>query len=200
VKRTIIILSLVVMMTGCYSIFKGKPKRTFPPDISGICWAALDQSKAHIEDCGTQLRATHNLTVRKVNGTKKVKGTWAWFYDGWGGIYVYGLCYGTAIEIGCNPQTGGEVSFNVLHHECGHYWLMTNTRERGHPEKYDKHFGWSWIDDYLDGKTIRSLKIVGDSPDGRQYHIDAYYFGEQRVFNMSWKDIEVILESGKKVE
>jgi hypothetical protein len=159
---------LALCSSGCV-LFGGGPAYTFPPGYEGACHHALNVAEEGIESCGTDIRRTHNLTVELVPGTTKVGDVWAWSSPAFPGILVGGVCYGTRIEVGCNPQTRKEVNFGTLLHETGHHLLMTNHRIRNHPEKYDPVFNWSWVDDYLADNGLRSVYTL----DGSNWvHID----------------------------
>ncbi len=121
----------------------------FPADISDQCYRALAETKAGIESCGMPLTKRQGLVVNKVQGEQKIKGAWA-IRSLTGSEMVYAEYNGYAIRIGCDPVTG-EISYGMLHHEMGHYWLVSNYQMWGHPAQFDAVFSWSWVDDYLKG-------------------------------------------------
>jgi hypothetical protein len=189
--RLIILILATLYITGCAG-----PRFKFPSDIKGDCQHAKNQAKIHIEDCGTRLKKEVNLTVKKVKGTRKVGKGWAWEYKP--GSWVYGTYYNRVIRVGCHPQTGGEVQYDTLHHECGHYWLVTNHGIGGHPVQYDKYFKWSWADRMTvrDGWTYFCVR--GVDPDGNVYHINMVVDGKVEAKTMSWERAKSILESGEE--
>jgi len=203
--RVFAVLLVCALLAGCASprhsfSVNGDFEFDFPDDIEELCQKATAESKAHIEDCGTSLQVKAGLTVTKVKGEKKFGDKWGWQAPEWPGIYVAGLCYGKLIKIACHPDTGQEVNYEVLHHENGHYWLITNLGVSMHPAKYDKHFNWSWIDKRLSG-TAAEFSVSGQAPDGRVYHIDFINdLGNFTTLNvmhlrtLKWDELRHILE------
>jgi len=138
------LFGLVLLCSGCVSIFG--PTFSAPSDIKGECKQAQGEAKAAIEGKGTKLGKEHSVTVNKHPGEKKFGAMWCWMDPYWK-QYVGGLCYGpsgTPIELGCNPQTGGEVYYEVTKHEFGHYWLMPKG-DYGHDPLYKGCF-INWYD------------------------------------------------------
>lgn len=134
--------------TGCLTgRTLGTPKApkfpTTPPEVAGQCQRQMDAAKQAIINCGTPLKYTIQAKVTTHKGEQNFDGVWGWRY---GAGYVGGLTSYGDITVGCNPNTGGEISDGVLFHEFGHYWLMSNYGIKNHDPKYDSVFNWSWID------------------------------------------------------
>lgn len=140
--KRIISISLLVLLTGCIFPSKHDDKIVFkyPPDIAVMCGQALESAKQAIQSTGTQLKLKgFGCEVIKKPGEKKFGNMWCWYSKEWN-FYVGGLCWGTKIEIGCDPVTGSGVLFNVLKHEFGHYWLYSNFGDMTHNNKYTNVF------------------------------------------------------------
>ena len=164
----------------------------FPSDISNEVYYAKNQAKEAIESKGTELKPVWDCKLTKHPGEKKFGQMWCWMSPELK-QYVGGLCWGKRIEVGCNPQTGGEVWYEVEKHEFGHYWLMSNYHDWGHNAKYSDCF-MNWRDlrdqvffasDATQEQKVKMLKVVTESrnegewvsvngidTNGVWYHID----------------------------
>jgi hypothetical protein len=78
--------------------------------------------------------------------------------------------------VGCHPETQDEVSYGVLYHENGHYWLMTNYDDASHDPKFDPAFGWSGSSVRMTNLEAMTNSIRGvvfrDSKTGEYVHAD----------------------------
>lgn len=151
--KKLLTVFICMFFVGCITMPWDPPERNFPKDIESLCWHALNESEKGIESCGTPLKATHNLRVIKVTGQKKFNNGWAWQEPLLENMWIYGLFQNNQIKIASDPETSA-VNYNVLFHECGHYWLVTNYHIYDHPAKYDSVFNWSWIDYYLSTRVF----------------------------------------------
>ena len=148
-KREMIVAMLVAMLTGCASV-----NFDFPSDIKDECYGAKNESKAKIENRGTKLGKDHSCIVTKHPGDKRIGGMWCWYSEAWG-QYVGGTCTGgSRIEVGCNPETMGEVMYAVEEHEFAHYWLVP-TGDNGHDPLYRQDF-YNWYEPR--GKMLMASK------------------------------------------
>ena len=134
--KYMVVIAAMVFLTGCSSIFG--PKLNFPSDLNGECKQAMAEAKFVITSKGKSVADEHNVTVRKHPGEKKFGEMWGWF-DAYWNQYVGGLCDGSTIEVGCNPETMGEVMYEVEKHEFAHYWLIP-TGDWGHDPLYKNDF------------------------------------------------------------
>ena len=139
--RRLWICLIPLFAAGCFS---SSIEREFPKEIEGTCWHALNESKKGIESVGTTLNPEWDLKVVTVKGEKEYSAGWAWDDPQLG--WIYGYCSGGFIQIAANPNNSADINYNVLFHECGHYWLISNYGIRNHPAQYDPIFSWSWID------------------------------------------------------
>ena len=157
-KRTAVLVFLLAF--GC-STTHG-PEYHFPSDISAECYQAMGDAKACIESKGTALTVANDCTLAKHPGERKFDLMWCWWDPGWN-QYVGGLCWGNRIEVGCNPETMGEVWYEVEKHEFGHYWLMPIPGETGHDPLYRSCF-YNWFDPsakvFFEAGTERSAYAV----------------------------------------
>ena len=119
--KTLIMISGLLLFTGCVSLFG--PTFDFPSDIKDECNQAKNESKWAIESKGTNVGKENSCSVKKHPGEKRFGKMWAWMDPYWK-QYVGGLCDGPHIEVGCNPETMGEVLYDVEKHEFAHYWLI----------------------------------------------------------------------------
>ena len=141
-------------MSGCL-IFGGKDKRRssvtfkYPADIKDMCTEIYATTCAQMVAHGANLPNNASWEVRKHKGEVKIGDSWYWSSEYWPDIWVGGLCWGNMTEVGCNPNTMGEVSYGTVFHETGHYWLMNNGGSRRHLAQYKPVFGASWDDGLL---------------------------------------------------
>jgi hypothetical protein len=189
-----LVLALCVM-TGCAT----GNSFNYPPDIEGDCYHARNTAKAKIESKGTSLKEKAGCSLTKHPGERKFDRMWAWFDPQWK-QYVGGLCWGTRIEVGCNPSTMAEVMPEVTEHEHAHYWLMTNYSDTSHNPLYAALF-YNWIEPKVGmiftatpqnvnlvkemvKAEIKKLKfgqwisVSGTDEKGVKYHIDFVATGE----------------------
>jgi len=110
-----------LLFTSCAILHN--PGFQYPSDIKEDCINARLESKEKIESKGTTLKNINRANVGKKIGEKRINGLWCW-YDPKVNGYVGGYCTGTTIVVGCNPNNPSEVSYDVLLHEFGHYWLL----------------------------------------------------------------------------
>jgi len=144
-------------------------KFNFPEDIKYQCDVGFNSAKTCIESKGISLERLKGLTVVKHPGEKYfgVGQGWGWKSPEWKGMYVLGLCWGTRIEVGSNPVTGGQVEQNVINHEMGHYWLMTNHNINKHIASVASCFH-NWVDPQMDyrGDKEGLQKLLGNIKSG----------------------------------
>jgi len=137
-KKAVLISIILISTTGCIT-FGGKkePTFTYPSDITPMCEQAKERAIQIIQTHGVTPITNRSVTVKKHKGDRFIRGMWAW--DIGDGYYVGGsIKMGNIIEVGCNPITGGEVSFGVLQHEMGHYLLGIYS----HPAEWNDLFGY----------------------------------------------------------
>jgi len=142
---------LLVVLLIIVSCNDKDPEFKFPEDIKHMCDVGFNGAKQCIEAKGIKLKRLQGLTVAKHPGEKYfgVGQGWGWKSVKWEGMYVLGLCWGTRIEVGSNPTTGGQVEQNVVNHEMGHYWLMTNHNINKHIPEVASCFH-NWVDPQMD--------------------------------------------------
>jgi hypothetical protein len=137
-----LILALcLTQLSGC----DNKVEYDFPSDIKGLCNQARDDAKHCIQSKGQSLDENWSCAVVKNMrcDRKASSGYWCWYDPSWK-MYVGGLAYPKRLEVGCNPQTGGEVHSGVLKHEFGHHWLMSNNVSDKHPSQFkDCFMNWN---------------------------------------------------------
>ena len=148
-------------MPGCI-LFPANSNKT--ADINNLCRNAKHESRIGIEKIDGKILIVENpLTAQKINGNKKINGIWCWKSEEWGGMWIGGMCYGNIIKVGCNPNTKDEVSYDMLLHECGHYWLMNNYNIENHPAKYNPIFHWSQCHSYMSRNPLESIREIYDN-------------------------------------
>jgi len=152
------LLTVLLLAAGCIT---HKPDMTdrFPAGLETMCQQQMTRAKLAIERCGSPLVKKGGVHVSLHKGTQKINGMWCWELSP--GYWIAGVITGSAdIEVGCHPQTFGEVSAGVVYHEMGHYWLGTNYSIHGHDPKYDPAFHWSTLalpvtlDEAVEGTNI----------------------------------------------
>jgi hypothetical protein len=147
--KTISIILLALLCSSCTLL----PKRTsfeFPQDLSGMARHEMNQAKTCIESKGLKLNHTaRRLTVQKVPGQRKFREGWAWQEPTLNNVWVLGLCWDRGssylIQVGANPNNMAEVSPQIMKHEMGHYWLMSNYRIYTHDRRFHSCFV-NWVD------------------------------------------------------
>jgi hypothetical protein len=120
--QILLMLAMLVSFTGCASLMGHS--FSCPSDIKQECLQARSDAKAAIESKGTKVGKEYNCSIVKRPGEKKFGKMWCWTDPRWPGNYIGGCCGRGRIELGCNPQTMGEVWYEVEKHEFGHYWLI----------------------------------------------------------------------------
>jgi hypothetical protein len=135
-------IALLLILAGCHT----GPEYNYPADIKQMCNDNVWGAKHCIEGVtGKGLNEKSDLKLEKHPGQKKFADGWAWQSPEWNNIWVYGLTGRSAngdywIEVGSNPQTGGDVNQKIVNHEGGHFWLMSNWNDWGHNPKYKPCF------------------------------------------------------------
>lgn len=149
-RMNMLVAILVAVSTALFSTSCMGPRYNFPADIKDECYGAKNEAKAKIQGRGTKLGEEHGGSVTKHPGEKKINGMWCWMSPEWG-QYVGGLCWGgSRIEVGCNPQTMGEVMYAVEEHEFAH-WYLIPIGSNGHDPLYRQDF-FNWVEPR--GKTL----------------------------------------------
>lgn len=185
-----ILFAISCLGSGCLTKHR---TYTCPADIKTLCNNARLDAKYRIEKVNSKaLEEKKDGRLTKHKGTRKFGSEWAWFDNTYWNLYVCGLCHGSWIEVACNPLTG-EVSSQTVHHEWGHFWLISNYNDWSHNPKYASCFaGWrearNYILTYRGKPTKESVDIIrkdyqsmnegehmgvtGMDEDGSVYHID----------------------------
>jgi hypothetical protein len=132
VKR--LILSLLILCSGC-AHYTCK----FPAEIDAVAHGCKNEAQAKIQAKGSSLKMKSDCSVTEIPSDKNYNGMWCWYDPTWK-MYVGGLCGGSWIQIGCNPNNRADIHSPSLTHEMGHYWLMTNFGDYTHNPKYDNDF------------------------------------------------------------
>jgi hypothetical protein len=150
--KTLITLIGICGITGCTLLNRNSgPKTgiTAPSDIKDMAERAMREAKACIDSVrgGHELIEIHRVIIKKEVGEAYDKGAKFWVFTmptgkGAGGYTEFdGKVDAYIIHVGSNPKTGGEVSYDALKHEFGHYWLMSNeARNSRHENKYSSCF------------------------------------------------------------
>lgn len=165
-----ILILLMVGITGCND--KGFD---FPDTITQMCEDAKNAAKDCIQQySGKSLETKKGCIVELKPGEKKYPGGWAWYmpqFDLWvAGLTGYkdGKVW---IQIGCNPNNGGEVSYDYLKHEFGHYWLLTNFKTSSHSPTYKNCFR-NWNDVRVREVSVKVAKKYVNEEGSTILHID----------------------------
>lgn len=186
-KLTILLIGTLLSLsciTGCTTI-----KYNYPSDIQELCESSMGDARECIENNGLDLKEKWGCSIIKnMNCERKAtSGYWCWYEPRWK-MWVGGLYGVREIEIGCNPRTGKEVSYDVLKHECGHHWLTSNVINGNHPIAYKQCF-INWND------PIRSTTIYTTANTYQAAMLNA-----QRIYKQSkdgdWISVEGIDENG----
>ena len=167
-----VMLSMLVSLvsfTGCVSLMG--ESFSCPSDIKEECKQARSDAKAAIESKGTKLGKEHNCSIVKHCGVKKIGKMWCWTDPRWPGNYIGGSCSGGRIELGCNPDTMGEVWYEAEKHEFGHYWLMYYSTKQERVYSIDA----TW---YPDRTQIKDRTIFNHN----DYRTIWYVFNENTAF------------------
>lgn len=129
-------------------------KWTYPAGLTAMCEAARKRAHGCVSVAlGRPPKEPSRCQVVLRKGEKQFGALWGW-YDRYWKFYVGGLCYGTKIEVGCNPKTGGEVSDSVLAHEMAHVYIIASTRDWGHPTRFSVCF---WGAPAKAGRAVRAV-------------------------------------------
>jgi len=139
---------LLVLAAACVAGCVTGHNFSFPSDISPMCYGERNAAHDCIVSLGVDLKTKDGCTLARHPGERKFGSMWCWQSPEWQGMWVGGLCWGTRIEVGCHPQTGGEIMTEVVRHEFGHYWLITNYSDYRHDAKYSTCF-YNWCDPRL---------------------------------------------------
>lgn len=143
-----IVLTLIIciLSVGCVS-----NRYHYPKDIRSECIYSVEKARRCIEHAGVSLRRPPEpYYIYKIPGEKKFSDGWGWRSPELGGKWVLGQTgryNGVYItQIGCDPDNEKDINIEVLIHEAGHYWLLSNYKDGTHNEKF-KHCFYRWIDD-----------------------------------------------------
>ena len=134
-------LCLMISFTGCASIFG--TSFNCPSDIKAECKQARSDAKEAIEGKGTKVGDEYSCNISKHAGEKKVGKMWVWQDPRWPGQYIGGMCSGSKIEFGCDPNTMGDIWYEVEKHEFGHYWLIPIDAMGHNPLYRDCFVNWN---------------------------------------------------------
>lgn len=144
-------LLFLVCVMGCATKC-GDARFDFPAGLSAMCIQEREAAKACIDRvAGEDVVATRSCTVKTIPGEKKYSNGWGWWSEAHNS-YVCGLAGRRGncdylIQIGVDPQRGGDVNRGSLRHEYGHYWIDCNDLEDGqsHNPRFSTCFA-SWRD------------------------------------------------------
>lgn len=149
-NKIIISFLSVILLTSCIKLGnRDKVSQDYPSDIRDMCIAERNNAFTCMQSKGFNT-PNGNVPVKvvKIKGTKQIGGWWCWQSPEWNGLWVGGLTRSQAgyiqVEIGCNPNTMGDVNSIALKHEFGHYWCIT-TGEYTHIPIYKSCF-YNWND------------------------------------------------------
>lgn len=118
----------------------------YPSEVSSMCYGAKNDAKAAIQSVGKSLKEKKSLKLVIVPGEKLFSGYWGFWSTEWN-QYVLGLCYSgdtLTIKVASDPRNG-TINYDVVKHEHGHYWLMSNFNDYSHNPIYAKLF-FNWRD------------------------------------------------------
>jgi hypothetical protein len=122
----------------------------FPAGHEAACQEALAYARDCIAGKGEKVRErATKLTVTGRKGEKRFPDGWGWRSAEWDGAWVLGLTRNLGggryqIEV-VLPASG-----NVLRHEMGHFWRMSNAGDASHSAKFSSCF-WNWSPASLGG-------------------------------------------------
>lgn len=166
-----IIFTLMFAFLSCFLIScqtsGNKPKFNYPTDIKTICENARNDAIACINGKGENVKAEKPIVLRKRENCVKKYGVWAWREPSLNNIWVVGATWkkgdGYYIEVACNPNTMGDVDYQTLQHEHGHYLLWSNYNDPRHNPKYKSCFR-NWSDPKVKSMTIEldDQKVIFD--------------------------------------
>lgn len=137
----LLMLCMMVSFTGCASIFG--PSFRCPSDIKAECKQAQGDAKGAIESKGTKVGKEYSCSISKHVGEKKIGNMWVWQDPRWPGQYIGGMCSGSKIEFGCNPENMDDIWYEVEKHEFGHYWLIPIDTLGHNPLYRDCFINWN---------------------------------------------------------
>ena len=130
-----LLILLTILLLGCDKDLKFE----FPDDIKQMCDIGFNTAKTCIESKGTPLERKKGVKVVKRAGERYFGAGNGW---GWKSSELMDMW---VIEVGSNPVTGGDVEQNVLTHEMGHYFLISNHGMYKHDPLYKSCFH-NWRD------------------------------------------------------
>ena len=120
------LLVMAVSLIGqCCVSSRRSPKLYAPDEIKGMVYHAMNEAKACIESKGTPLRMKQSVRLVVKPGTRRIGGYWTFYSEAWR-MYIMGYYDGRNIVVAHNPANPLDINFEVLKHEFGHYWLITN--------------------------------------------------------------------------
>jgi hypothetical protein len=145
------LLTLLIFMVACATKCLDAAF-DYPAGMSSMCVSEREAAKACIDRvAGSDVGATRSCTVATVPGEKKFGNGWGWWSEAHNS-YVCGLAGRRGacdylIQIGVDPQRGGDVNRGSLRHEWGHYWIDCNdlTDGQSHNPRFSSCFA-SWRD------------------------------------------------------
>lgn len=147
-KRRDLLLLTTPLIGGCITLPWEDHELSFsyPKDINDMCHRARKDALARIKSIdGKTPKLKSDGKVEKVAGQRFIANCWCFFSKIWN-LWVAGLCHlerVVRIQIGAHPQTGGQIHYEILVHENGHYGLWDEYGIYTHPSKYQKVFqGW----------------------------------------------------------
>jgi len=142
-KRYWLVLAVWVVAAGCasrrYAVIVPRDTVVCPANIRERVLEAKIRTKRMIEEIdGKPLMRELPLSLVLRPGEDRSSGIWRYH---WEGRMVGGLCWGTRIELACNPEDPSDISGGALQHELTHYWLGINYNISNHPCRYRLLFG-----------------------------------------------------------
>lgn len=165
------LLFVFLFLIGCIST---GPKTKIPSDIKDMVYGEKNSSKQCIESKGITLKdKASGFQVIKVPGEKKFSSGWGWKSPEWNGMWVLGLTYGSGsgyftIKVGCDPNTMQDVRPQVVKHEFGHFWLVSNYSIDNHDNRFSSCF-FNWNDPRIKTMSIQNengeITIIDYIPD-----------------------------------
>jgi len=147
---------------------KKPPQFDYPADMAADANSQREAARACIESKGFALKINKRIKIEKIGGEKKFGSAWCWREPTFNNQWICGIAYNSnpaLLKIGVNPQNKKEWNKDVLKHEHGHYWLMSNYNMMGHDPKFKSCFT-EWRDlrmshthSFIDG-----IEVIYDYP------------------------------------
>lgn len=132
-----------------------------------MCENARNDAMACINGNGTKVAAKKSIILEKRQNCIKKYGMWAWQEPTAGNAWVVGATWkrgnGFYIQVACNPKTGGEVRYQTVKHEHGHYFLWSNYGDSSHNPKYGSCFeNWNGVKIVAKSFNVNGEDVIFD--------------------------------------